>query len=105
MMVRSANGDRLAAPTGRVIRILGISGSLRGRSSNTELLRAASLLAPSDVRVALFSGLDALPYFNPDLDGAEILAPPRIRDFRHRVRRADALLLCSPEYAHGSPAP
>jgi chromate reductase len=88
---------------GRSIRILGISGSLRARSSNTELLRAVSLVAPSGLQVTLFSGLDTLPYFNPDLDGARALPPPRIRNFRQRVRRADALLLCSPEYAHGVP--
>jgi chromate reductase len=102
-MALSAHGDRAPAATGRVIRILGISGSLRARSSNTELLRATSLLAPSDVQVTLFSRLDTLPYFNPDLDGEGILPPPHIRDFRQRVRRADALLLCSPEYAHGVP--
>ena len=88
---------------GHAIHILGISGSLRARSSNTELLRAASLMAPSGVCVTLFSGLDALPHFNPDLDGEGGVPPPRIRDFRRRIRRADALLICSPEYAHGVP--
>lgn len=85
------------------LRILGISGSLRAQSSNTELLRAVASLAPSGVRVALFSGLDRLPYFNPDVDRKGVTPPPRIEDFRQRIRRADALLICSPEYAHGVP--
>ena len=85
------------------LQILGISGSLRQRSSNTEVLRAASSLAPTNVQITLFSGLDALPHFNPDLDGVGSLPPPTVGDFRRRVRRADALLICSPEYAHGVP--
>lgn len=85
------------------IRILGLSGSLRGRSSNTELLRAVTSLAPAGVEMSLFSGLDGLPYFNPDLDGPAVAAPPRIAALRQRIRWADALLICSPEYAHGVP--
>jgi len=85
------------------IRILGISGSLRARSSNTELLRAASLLAPPSVGIALLSTLAALPYFNPDLDAEGAIPPPRVEEFRERILRADALLICSPEYAHGVP--
>jgi chromate reductase len=97
-------GDTSAAATvGRSIRILGISGSLRVRSSNTELLRAVSLVAPSGVQVALFSRLDALPYFNPDLDTRGVRPPPRVGNLRRRIRCADALLICSPEYAHGVP--
>jgi chromate reductase len=102
-MVLSSNGDRSPAATERVMRILGISGSLRGRSSNTELLRAVSLVAPTGFEVTLFPGLDALPYFNPDLDGPGVQPPPRVGDLRQRIRRADALLICSPEYAHGVP--
>jgi chromate reductase len=84
-------------------RILGLSGSLRARSSNTELLRAVASLAPAGVEITLFAGLDRLPYFNPDLDGPGVTAPPRIEALRQRIRRADALLICSPEYAHGVP--
>lgn len=84
-------------------RILGLSGSLRARSSNTELLRAVASLAPSGVELTLFAGLDRLPYFNPDLDGPGVTAPPRVEELRRGIRGADALLICSPEYAHGVP--
>lgn len=83
------------------MRILAISGSLRAASSNTEVLRAAALLAPDGVEVALYGGLGGLPHFNPDLDGDAPPAP--VRDLRARVQGADALLVCSPEYAHGVP--
>lgn len=87
----------------RPVRILGISGSLRARSSNTEVLRAASLLAPPRARVTLFPGLDALPHFNPDLDGEGMVPPPQVARLRDCIRRSDALFISSPEYAHGVP--
>lgn len=83
--------------------ILAITGSLRARSSNTEVLRAAAALAPIGVTVAFFAGLAELPHFNPDLDveGAEL--PLAVRELRAQVGAADALLISSPEYAHGVP--
>ena len=83
------------------VRILAVSGSLRTRSSNTILLRAAAVLAPVGAHVELFEGLDALPHFNPDLDGPDAL--PAVRTLREAVARADAVLISSPEYAHGVP--
>jgi NAD(P)H-dependent FMN reductase len=84
-------------------RVLAISGSLRAESSNTAVLQAVSLLAQPDVEVEVLSRLDALPHFNPDLDLPAVQAPPSVRDFRRRVGAADALMVCSPEYAHGVP--
>jgi chromate reductase len=83
--------------------ILGLSGSLRARSSNTEALRAAAILAPASVEVMLFGGLATLPHFNPDLDGEGAIPPAPIKEFRAQVATADAILICSPEYAHGVP--
>ena len=83
------------------MRILAISGSLRAVSSNTAVVRAARLLAPRDVDVAIYEGLAALPPFNPDDDVAVL--PPAVADLRAEVARAGALLICSPEYAHGVP--
>jgi len=82
------------------VRILAISGSLRAVSSNTELLRAAALLAPTGVEVELYAGLGDLPHFNPDVEDADL---PAVADLRARVAAADGLLICSPEYAHGVP--
>jgi chromate reductase, NAD(P)H dehydrogenase (quinone) len=85
------------------VRILAISGSLRGGSSNTTLLRAAAMLAPDGVSVELYEGLGDLPHFNPDLDREGDAPPASVAEFRDRVAIADALLICSPEYAHGVP--
>jgi NAD(P)H-dependent FMN reductase len=85
------------------MRILAISGSLRARSTNTILLRAAAMLAPPGVDIVLYDGLGELPHFNPDLDGEGAIAPPAVADLRARVAAADAVMICSPEYAHGVP--
>lgn len=83
--------------------ILAISGSLRARSSNTELLRAAALVAPASTRVTLFDGLAGLSHFNPDLDGEGAVLPAPVVAFRRQVGAADAVIISSPEYAHGVP--
>lgn len=80
------------------MRILAIPGSLRVASINAALLRAASRVAPPGIVVGVFSGIGELPLFNPDL---EAQLPPRVHSFRERVAAADALLISSPEYAHG----
>jgi NAD(P)H-dependent FMN reductase len=83
------------------IRILAISGSLRGLSSNTALLRTAIAVAPDNVAVTLYDGLATLPHFNPD-DDLDV-PPDVVRDLRARVGASDGLLISTPEYAHGVP--
>ena len=80
------------------MRILGISGSLRAASINSALLRAAARLAPSGVSVVPCDRLGTLPLFNAD-DEAD--PPADVEAFRAEVARADALMIASPEYAHG----
>jgi len=50
------------------------------------------------MKIALFDGLGELPLFNADLE-ADL--PPHVLALRSAVSRADALLIASPEYAHG----
>lgn len=84
-------------------RIFALSGSLRAESSNTELLRAAGQVAPSEFIVDVFGGMAGLPHFNPDHDREGDILPDRVLDFRERVERSNAMLISSPEYAHGIP--
>ena len=83
------------------MRILAISGSLRAISSNTALVQAAVLLAPPNVEVVVSNALGGLPHFNPDLDNETL--PAAVAEWRAQWRDADAVLICSPEYAHGVP--
>jgi NAD(P)H-dependent FMN reductase len=84
---------------GRVIRVLGISGSLRRASSNTALIQAAAGLAPAGVELSIYRELGDIPPFNPDLDTEA--CPPAVDRFRAALRHTDAVLMSSPEYAHG----
>ncbi|MEJ8649491.1 NADPH-dependent FMN reductase [Streptomyces sp. MS1.AVA.3] len=47
--------------------------------------------------------LPALPHFNPGLDGENATPPAAVAALRTAVAASDALLLVSPEYAHGVP--
>ena len=83
------------------MRILGISGSLQARSANRALLEVARDDEPAGVELVIFDGLEALPHFNPDLDGDD--PPAAITAFRALVADADGVLIATPEYAHGVP--
>lgn len=80
------------------MKILALSGSLRAASINTALLRATCRLAPPGMALSIFEGLGELPLFNPD---RETSPPAGVDAFRARVAEADALIIASPEYAHG----
>ena len=69
-------------------------------SSNTELLRAAAALAPSDMVIELYDGLDRLPHFNPDVEPEQ---SPAVMELKTRLNAAAGLLISSPEYARGVP--
>jgi NAD(P)H-dependent FMN reductase len=83
----------------RMIRVLAISGSLRGASSNSALVNAAPLRPPDGVHVSVFAGLGRIPPFNPDLDTDD--PPAAVLELRAALYAADAILISSPEYAHG----
>jgi len=80
------------------MKLLALCGSLRAASINAALLRAAATLAPPGLDVEIARDIGALPLFNPDL---EAQPPQPVSAFRGRVLAADALLIASPEYAHG----
>ena len=61
-------------------------------------LRIASRVAPSELQLSVFSGLGALPLFNPDFEGSPSAA---VTEFKQTLDHADALIIASPEYAHG----
>ncbi|HEY6456885.1 MAG TPA: NADPH-dependent FMN reductase [Steroidobacteraceae bacterium] len=78
--------------------ILALSGSLRRDSINSAFCRATAVLAPPNVRVQVYSGLGEVPLFNPDLESSP---PPAVTLLRTAIRDTDAVVIASPEYAHG----
>jgi NAD(P)H-dependent FMN reductase len=81
--------------------VLLVSGSLRGGSTNTAVLRTVAALAPPGVDAVLFDGLAALPHFNPDDEDGPL--HPAVLDLRQAIRAADAMVFSTPEYAGAMP--
>lgn len=81
------------------VKILGFVGSLRKGSYNRALMRAAVELKPEETVIEIFD-LKAIPPFNQDLERQ----PPQIvKEFKAKIRKADALLIASPEYNYSVP--
>jgi chromate reductase, NAD(P)H dehydrogenase (quinone) len=83
---------RFETPT--PLHFLGISGSLRRGSFNTQLLHIASAMLPEGVTMEM-ADLN-LPLYNEDL--RDKAYPETVETFRQKIRIADALLIACPEY-------
>jgi chromate reductase, NAD(P)H dehydrogenase (quinone) len=81
-----------------MINILAIPGSLRLNSSSNQILNAIVALTPKDVSIEIFKGVGYIPHFNDAEDTPEAVAV-----FREKIKNADAVLICTPEYAFGVP--
>lgn len=78
--------------------VLAICGSLRTASINRTLLHAAIRLSPPGMEIIMSPDIGELPLYNPDL---ELCLPVPVVRFRALVADSQALLIASPEYAHG----
>lgn len=75
-------------------------GSLRKDSINRKVAKALMELAPSSLKLAEVE-IGNLPLFNQDREATPY---PEWTAFRDRVRAADAVLFCTPEYNRSVPA-
>lgn len=82
------------------MKVLGVSGSLRRDSHNTELLRATATRLPHGTEWVLHDGLKAISPFNEDEEHA---APPAVVALRSEIAAADAVLFSTPEYNSSIP--
>ena len=81
------------------VSILAFAGSLRKDSFNKALVHAAVELAPENVAIKVFD-LNGIPPFNEEL---ETNPPEIVRQFKDKIRGADALLIATPEYNYSIP--
>ena len=81
------------------IKVLGFAGSLRQGSYNKALVRSAADLVPDDLQLEIFD-LEGIPPFNQDI---EQNMPNKVREFKTRIREADAILIATPEYNFSVP--
>ncbi|GGY09512.1 NADPH-dependent FMN reductase [Streptomyces tanashiensis] len=82
------------------MKFVAFSGSLRTKSLNTAVVRTAAELCLPPVSMTVYEGLGDLPFFNQDVESE--CPPPGVLAFRALLESADAVLISSPEYAHGT---
>jgi chromate reductase, NAD(P)H dehydrogenase (quinone) len=83
-----------------MVAILAIAGSLRDKSFNAMLLRAAAELAPAGTTVEAASIKD-IPLYDGDVEAAGI--PPAVQALKDRIAAAPGVLLVTPEYNNSLP--
>jgi chromate reductase len=84
------------------MRVLGLSGSLRGDSHNAKLLRAAGERLPDGAELVTFAGLKAIPPYDADDDDG-MRRPLAVQALCDAIAAADAVLVATPEYNHSIP--
>lgn len=84
-----------------MIRVLGISGSLRAGSYNTALLRAAQALADDSIELEIAT-LHGIPLYDGDLEQRDGL-PEAVAALKEKIVACHGLLLATPEYNNGIP--
>lgn len=85
-----------------VLNAVGISGSLRKKSTNSGLLRAAQQLAPAELKIEIADIAD-LPLYNADV--AAQGKPPAVERVVAKIAAADALVFACPEYNYSIASP
>src|SRR4051812_48061946 len=79
-----------------------IIGSASQKSANQRLVEIFAELTEDDFDLEIFNRLKTLPHFDPELS---IDNPPQIiEEFRDKIRRADGILICTPEYVFSIPS-
>ncbi|MGD0352702.1 MAG: NAD(P)H-dependent oxidoreductase [Dehalococcoidia bacterium] len=79
--------------------ILGFAGSLRKGSYNKALLRAAAELLPKEAKLEIFD-LEGIPPFNQELESR---VPEKVKEFKAKIRAANAILIATPEHNYSVP--
>ncbi len=81
--------------------IFSIPGSLRAGSSNHTILQFMGSIAQADVSLNIYEHLAIIPPFDPGLDNDT--SPATVVELRNAIAAADAVVICTPEYAFGVP--
>lgn len=80
------------------MKLLCISGSLRPNSSAASVIHTLASLAPRDIDFFIYNNIGDLPHFNDNHED-----PGPVKNFKIKLREADAIIICTPEYAYGVP--
>lgn len=81
-----------------MVRLLGLSGSLRLASNSTAVLRSLQDALAPKATLNIFP-LHQMALYNEDDDGEH--APESVRALRSAIETSDGVIIISPEYNHG----
>jgi chromate reductase, NAD(P)H dehydrogenase (quinone) len=81
--------------------LVGISGSLRGASYNSALLRAAEKLVPAGTTLSIAS-IKNIPLYDGDVEASQGV-PAAVAELKDQIKTADGWLIVSPEYNSSMP--
>jgi NAD(P)H-dependent FMN reductase len=84
-----------------MLRIVGLSGSLRRASYNSAVLHAAAALMPADSTLQIES-IAGIPLYNAD-DESTSGIPAAVARLKDAIASADGLLVVTPEYNNSIP--
>lgn len=84
-----------------MIRLTGLSGSLRQDSFNTRLLKAMATMAPDDVDISVDT-IAGIPLYNGDDEGQHGI-PEAVELLKSRIVETDGLIVSTPEYNNAMP--
>jgi chromate reductase len=86
--------------TEEIVRIVGISGSLRRASFSTSLLKVLAERAAPSIDIQLVT-LKDIPLYSEDLDRDPEI--PEVATFKKLIAESDGVLIATPEYNHDVP--
>ncbi|MGH6673312.1 MAG: NADPH-dependent FMN reductase [Xanthobacteraceae bacterium] len=88
----------------RTLNVVTICGSLRRASYNRIVMSALPDLAPDNVRIKEAPPISEFPLYNADIQNSTGFPAP-VQTLAEAIRAADGVILDSPEYNFGVPAP
>lgn len=81
------------------VKIVAFAGSLRKDSFNKAVVNTAKKVAPENVEVEVLD-LSGIPLYNQDEEGN---MPVSVKEFKRKIKEADAVLIVTPEYNRSVP--
>lgn len=82
------------------IKILVFGGSLRRDSFSSQVMIAVSELAQENAKIEIFDRIGDFPIFDQDQENN---APELVREFKQKIKSADAIIIVTPEYNYSIP--
>ncbi|AFM04395.1 putative flavoprotein [Bernardetia litoralis DSM 6794] len=79
-----------------------VIGSASDNSTNRKLIENFVHLTEDKLNCIIYNDLKALPHFDPKLSSQN--PPKEVLEFREKIKNADAILICTPEYIFSIPS-